>query len=170
MKVKINRQKALADLSRRVNAKPVAVKEYLRMGGVEPTSNVISLDDLRVLSETNPEAFNRMAEFLYPELTKVAPGDGKNGGEGGGGLSATAEEGLFGLGATFVGTAGQVLTSWLTGADKTASQIYETELEKERAEARNRWIWAGIGLFATVVIVTIVIIAVRGGNTHIVKA
>lgn len=161
-KLKINVKEALAELMRRVRERDTAVREFLSMAGISPIGSV-TVENLRDLHQINPDAFKNMIRFLYPDIFSVANGDGEaDGAEGeggsskGSGLSDTDKAGIFNLFGSLIDTAGDVAGQYVSGSDKTARDIYQSELEQEKAEQRQKLIW---GIVAAVAVITICVVA-----------
>lgn len=158
-KLKVNLKDALAELMRRVRERDTAVREYLAMAGISPIGSV-TVANLRDMRAINPSAFESMIRFLYPDIFGSANGDGGSesgeGGATGSGLSESDKAGIFNLFGSLVQTGGDVLGQYVSGSDKTARDIYQSELEREQAEQRQKLIW---GIVAAVAVVTIAVVA-----------
>ncbi len=67
LEIKINKVKVIQELSRRVSQNENGVKHYLEQAGIS-TSGHVTLDQLKALSQLNPQAFREMCYFLFPDL------------------------------------------------------------------------------------------------------
>lgn len=74
MAKKINENAVLLELSRRVMENENGVRNYLETAGIH-VNGKITLDHLNMLRELNLSAFDKMLNFLYPEMKQYANAD-----------------------------------------------------------------------------------------------
>ncbi len=167
-KLKLNQKQLLIDFSKRLAQNANGVKSFLAQAGIEvPEGQSITYGNLIALRDLNPEAFNNMIVFLYPELfEEKADGDGK----GGGGLDDTDKEGMFGLFGNLINVAGEVLGRIFSPVDQSGAETARKLAEIEAARTRRTLIWVG-SILALLVVMAFVLLLWRGnGSTKIVKA
>lgn len=76
MEITINKNAVILELARRVQENENGVRGYLTEAGIEVGSEGVSLQQLNTLREINPAKFEEMLRFLYPEMKRLANGDG----------------------------------------------------------------------------------------------
>ena len=70
----INENAVLQELSRRVKENENGVRGFLETAGIHVDGEV-TLDHLNMLQELNRGAFDKMLNFLYPEMRANAEGE-----------------------------------------------------------------------------------------------
>ena len=160
VKVKINKVKAIQELSRRVRLNENGVKHYLQSAGISVDGHV-TLDDLKSLNELNPQAFREMCLFLFPELPTgdvLVGGDGsKKGGEGDGAI--VVDEG--GNTVTTTNASSVDWTSVLSGLVSTAGMTLTGIFSKQQDNSASAALLqqkADMKIILAVVIVAVLII------------
>ena len=63
----INNNAVLIELGRRIKRNEVGVRSYLEAAGIKPHDKV-SLEDLNKLKEIDSASFEKLLQFLYPEI------------------------------------------------------------------------------------------------------
>ncbi len=161
-KVKLNTEKAIAELFRRVQANENGVKSYLAKAGIQvQEGKAVTVADLKNLRELNEEAFNDMIVYLYPELfNQQANGDGGGSNEG---LSETDKQGIFNLFGGLITTAGEALSK-IYGKDTTSVELARRYAEQEAERTKRTLIIVGvIGLL--LLIAGVIVLSRRPGMT-----
>ena len=170
-KIHYNAQQLLMDMAKRISANENGVKCYLAQAGINLAEGQgVSMQDLKTLRELNPEAFNDMIVFLYPELfNNVANGDGKSGSEGGESgsskvsLSDTDKQGIFNLFGVLITTAGGVLSN-IYGKDTTGVEVAAAYAQQEAARTKRTLIIVGI-IGVVLLIAGVIVLTRRPGMT-----
>lgn len=174
-KIKINQKQLLADLAKRISGNENGVKSFLAQAGVNvPEGKSVTIGDLQTLLELNPEAFNNMIVFLYPELfNENANGDGKGGDGGSEGastssLSDTDKAGIFNLFGGLITTAGATLSN-IYGKDTTGIEVASQYAQMEAARTKRTLIIVGI-IGVVLLIAGVIVLVKRPSNApHITK-
>lgn len=163
-KIHYNAQQLLMDMAKRISANENGVKCYLAQAGINLAEGQgVSMQDLKTLRELNPEAFNDMIVFLYPELfNNVANGDGKSGSSKVS-LSDTDKQGIFNLFGVLITTAGGVLSN-IYGKDTTGVEVAAAYAQQEAARTKRTLIIVGI-IGVVLLIAGVIVLTRRPGMT-----
>ena len=181
--MKINQSTAkrllLEETMKRVYSSENGVKSFLSKAGINLAEGQgVSMQDLKTLRELNPEAFNDMIVFLYPDLfDSISNADGKKGkasvseeGEETAktGLSDTDKAGIFNLFGGLITTAGGVLTG-IYGKDTTGVETAAYMAQQEAARTQRTLVIVGI-IGAVLLIAGVIVLVKRPSNApHITK-
>ena len=163
---------------KRVFANENGVKCFLAKAGVDVAEGKsVTTNDLQTLRELNPEAFNDMIVFLFPELFEsISNADGKKskevtaeeGEESKSGLSDTDKAGIFNLFGGLISTAGGVLTG-IYGKDTTGVETAAYLAQQEAARTKRTLIIVGI-IGAILLTAVVIVLVKRPSNApHITK-
>lgn len=167
--LKINKEQLLLDLSKRISENENGVRSFLQTAGVSVNPKVgITLVDLRALKELNPESFNSMIKYLYPEQfpkNADADGAGGEGGTGASGLSQQTQDGIIGLFGNLISTAGDTFKDIYGSATPKALLQYSQE-----QAARTRRILIIVGILGVALLVTVLVIKYRSSGINLIKA
>lgn len=154
-------ERILRGLLERTRAQRNGALLFFNKAGVTlQNENEISLDDIKNLQETNPNVFEEMIRFLFPEIKAYANADGET----------TTEEkksnfdyySFFGslLSGVGSGLAAQTNSSDSAQQLENAKLSAETELAKSEAEQKEKTMYIVLGM-ALVVIVAVIIIVIK---------
>ena len=151
----INENAVLQELSRRVKENENGVRGFLETAGIHVDGEV-TLNHLNMLQEINRGAFDKMLNFLYPEMHANAEGDEEVQTSNGTKCSASDWTGMVGtILSAGVGVLGSLNINGNTDAQAQAemlrymSEQYAAAMEKK--QMRNTIIIVCIGFLVIVV-------------------
>lgn len=151
----INENAVLQELSRRVKENENGVRGFLETAGIHVDGEV-TLDHLNMLQDLNRGAFEKMLNFLYPEMRANAEGDEEVQTSNGTKWSASDWTGMVGtILSAGVGVLGSLNINGNTDAQAQAEMLrYMSEQDaaaKEKKQMRNTIIIVCIGFLVIVV-------------------